>query len=122
LWGTWQQNPPFSKQTITHKENLKMLYNDVTVYRPTLDVASVAANTTAEQDFTVTGVTAGDIVLAINKPALDAGLGIANYRVKSANTVSITFVNSTAGAINPAAEAYVIVVATPKASTGTTTI
>lgn len=74
-----------------------------------LNVASVAANTTAEQTFTITGLDTGDLVF-VNKPALSAGLGIANARVSAADTLAITFVNATAGAIDPAAETYKIFV------------
>lgn len=77
-------------------------------YKATLDVASVASATTAEQTFTVTGLQAGSAVF-VNKPDLDAGLGIANARVSAADTIAITFVNATAGAIDPAAgEVYLI--------------
>lgn len=74
-----------------------------------LDVASVAANTTAEQTFTVTGLAVGDAVI-VNKPALNAGLGVCNARVSAANTLALTFNNNTAGAIDPAAETYTIIV------------
>lgn len=77
------------------------------LYSQSLDVASVNANTTAEQDFTVAGLATSDIVF-INKPSLSAGLGIANVRVKATDTLSITFVNATAAPIDPAAETYKI--------------
>lgn len=80
----------------------------IVVYSQSLDVASVAANTTAEQTFTVTGLTTGDKVF-VNKPAATAGLGIVNARVSAADTLALTFVNATAGAIDPAAETYSIV-------------
>lgn len=70
-----------------------------------VNVGSVAANTTAEQDFTVRGLRVGDFV-AVNKPGLSAGLGIVNARVKAANTLAVTFVNATAAPIDPAAETY----------------
>lgn len=72
-----------------------------------IDVASVAANTTAEQDFTVPGLKIGDFV-AVSKPGLSAGLGVVNARVKAANTLSISFVNATASPIDPDAETYLI--------------
>lgn len=72
-----------------------------------LDVAEVAANTTAEQDFTVEGLKTGMFV-AVNKPSLSAGLGIVNARVSAVDTLSITFVNATAVAIDPASETYVV--------------
>ena len=71
----------------------------------TIDVASVAANTSAEQTFTVPGLSA-DMFVMVNKPDLDAGLAIGNVRVSAANTLAITFQNSTAGAIDPASEVY----------------
>lgn len=75
------------------------------VVTKSIDVASVAAATTAEQTFTVVGLKLGDMVF-INKPSLSAGLGIANARVSAADTLAITFVNATASSIDPAAETY----------------
>ena len=80
----------------------------IRVYSQALDVASVAANTTAEQTFTVTGLTTGDKVF-VNKPALNAGLGVVNARVSAADTLALTFVNATGLAIDPASETYTIV-------------
>lgn len=80
------------------------------VFSQSLDVASVAANTTAEQTFTITGLVADDIVLTVIKPALTAGLGICGYRVSAANTLAITFNNNTGGALDPAAQTYTVVV------------
>jgi hypothetical protein len=71
----------------------------------TLDVASVAANTSAEQTFTVNGLTT-DMMVFVNKPDLDAGLVVGNARVSAANTLALTFGNSTAGAVDPASEVY----------------
>lgn len=80
----------------------------IAVYAPSLDVASVAANTTAEQTFTVAGLTTADKVF-VNKPSLNAGLGIVNARVSAADTLALTFVNATAAAIDPAAETYAVI-------------
>lgn len=79
----------------------------INIISQSLDVASVAANTTAEQTFTVTGLETTDIVF-VNKPSASAGLGIVNARVSAANTLAITFVNATAAPIDPAAETYKI--------------
>lgn len=78
-----------------------------------LDPASVAANTTAEQTFTVPGLRVGDRVLTVNKPTLSAGLGIVNHRVSAANTLAVTFSNNTGSGIDAAAENYTIVVVRP---------
>ena len=80
----------------------------VQTYSKELTPASVAANTTAEQTFTVNGLSTSDIV-TINKPSLDAGIGIGGARVSAVNTLAITYINATGGAIVPTAEAYLIV-------------
>lgn len=81
-----------------------------------LTPAQVAANTTAEQTFTVTGLQIGDFV-EVNKPTSQAGLGLANFRVSAANTLAITFSNNTAAGITPTAgESYQILVVRPIAS------
>lgn len=80
----------------------------IKVYSSSLNVASVAANTSAEQTFTVTGLTTADKVVVI-KPSLSAGLVIGNARVSAADTLAITFGNLTGSAIDPAAETYSII-------------
>ena len=72
-----------------------------------LDVASVAANTTAEQTFTIGGLKTTDFV-SIVKPSHSTGMGIVNARVSAADTLAITFVNATAAPIDPAAETYLV--------------
>lgn len=77
----------------------------------TLSPASVAANTTAEQTFTVPGVNAADICVSASKPTAQAGLGIVGVRVSAANQVGITFANNTAAPIVPtAAQVYQFVI------------
>jgi len=78
-------------------------------FEQALSPASVAANTTAERTFTVTGLTTRDAVF-VNKPTHQAGLGIVGARVSAADTLVIIFVNVTGLAIVPtAAETYFIV-------------
>lgn len=80
----------------------------VTHYATSQSPVSVAANTTAEQSITVTGVLATDMV-AINKPTSQAGLGLVSGRVSAANTVKLTFANCTASALTPTAtETYIV--------------
>lgn len=84
-----------------------------------LDPASVAAATVAEQDFTVSGIAATDVLVSISKPTATADLGIIGWRVKAANTISVTFINNHAtDAVNAAAETYTLVVARPNLSMG----
>lgn len=88
-------------------------YSQMKTYTPSLTPAAVAANTTAEQTFAVSGLKAGDIVLACLKPTAQAGLGIVGYRVSLADTLAITFSNNTAAPITPtAAQQYTVVVLT----------
>jgi hypothetical protein len=78
------------------------------VYKITLSPASVANATSAEQTFTVPGLILGDQV-SVSKPTTQAGLGIVNSRVSAANTLAITFLNTTAATITPtASEAYIV--------------
>ena len=72
-----------------------------------LTPASVANLTSAEQTFTVTGLIAGTPVF-VNKPSVQAGLGIAGARVSAANTLAINFVNTTSATITPTAETYYV--------------
>lgn len=83
-----------------------------------LTPAIVAANTTAEQTFTVPGLKTGDFVY-VNKPTNQAGLGIVNVRVSAANTVGISFSNNTASGITPTAgESYLFYYARPESVQG----
>lgn len=77
------------------------------LYTPSIAPASVAANTTAEQTFTVTGLIAGTPVW-VNKPTWTNGIGIAGVRVSAANTLAINFTNSTSAAITPPTETYIV--------------
>ncbi|TAL03704.1 MAG: hypothetical protein EPO08_03435 [Rhodospirillaceae bacterium] len=77
------------------------------LYTPALVPVSVAANTTAEQTFTVTGLIAGTPVW-VNKPSAQVGLGICGVRVSATNTLAINYGNATGAAITPAAEMYTV--------------
>lgn len=75
----------------------------------TLSPALIVLNTTAEQTFTVPGIRATDVLLSVNKPTAQAGLGIVGYRVSAADTIGITFSNNTGSSITPtAAQVYQI--------------
>lgn len=88
-----------------------MVYRDIKVYKKNLNPASVAANTTAEQTFTVTGLDASrDVVLNVIKPTNTAGLSVVNARISADDTLAITFGNHTGSGVDAAAEDYLIVV------------
>ena len=88
----------------------------INVVSVTFNPASVAAATTAEQTVTVTGLKTTDLVF-VRKPTLTAGLGIAGARVSAADTLAITFVNATAGALDPGSEVYQVLVVRPEGDT-----
>ena len=79
----------------------------VVIYTPTITPTGVATLTTAEQTFAVTGLVAGSPVW-VNKPSVQAGLGIVGARVSSSGTLAINFLNTTANTITPTSEAYVV--------------
>lgn len=75
----------------------------------TWNPASLAANTTAEQSVTVSGLKVGDIIISIIKPTLSAGLGVLQGRVSAADTLTIQLINTTAAPINAGEEVYSVV-------------
>ena len=83
-------------------------------FEASLDVGSIAANISQDETFTVTGLLAGDIVMTVNPPtSLNDGLGIGGAFVDADNTLTIRFINSTAGALDPAAGTYIVIIARP---------
>ena len=86
--------------------------NELQIVSLALTPSAVGANTTAQQTFTVTGVKVGEVVVAVEKPSHQAGLGIVGARVTAVDTVGITFSNNTGAGITPTAgETYDFVVA-----------
>lgn len=82
-----------------------------TVLNRNLTPVSVAAQTTAEQAFTITGlpyINSSPCTVVVNKPSYQKGLAIAGVRVSAANTLQITYQNVTAAAIVPTKENYTI--------------
>jgi hypothetical protein len=78
----------------------------VRVYSQAIDPASVAANTVASEDFTVTGLTTADKVVV--NPGIKT-IGIAGAYVSAANTLTVIFVNPTATAIDGASSTWTII-------------
>lgn len=70
----------------------------LTKYQALLATSSVGATTTAEVTSSCTGLLATDVI-AVNKPAAQAGLGVVGYRVTAANALGVTFSNISSGAI-----------------------
>jgi hypothetical protein len=72
-----------------------------------LTPVSVATVATVEQTFTVPGLAVGDQV-TVTPPAITPGVAPVCARVSATNTLAVTFINSTAGALVPAAGVYQI--------------
>lgn len=87
----------------------------VFAFTQSLNPASVAANTSAEQNFTIAGLLPGDFVF-LQKPTVSAGLTVVSARVSAANTLTVTFGNHTASPIDAAAETYQLLVFRPEMS------
>ncbi|MDD3183501.1 MAG: hypothetical protein PHD48_11975, partial [Alphaproteobacteria bacterium] len=68
----------------------------VHIVTATVDIGSVAANTSEAETATVPGVKLGDFV-AVSKPSVEAGIMFGTCRVTAADTVEITVMNTTAG-------------------------
>ena len=89
----------------------------IAVFSPVLSPAQIAANTTAEQTFSVTGLklnnadgSLADKIITVIKPTAQAGIGIVGWRVSADDTLAITFSNNTAGALTPtASQTYQVV-------------
>jgi hypothetical protein len=89
-------------------QRLQAAFARTQTYEATLNPANVGANTTSAQTFSVPGLSVHDIVI-VNKPSHTAGLGIVNARVSAADTLELTFMNTTGAGIDPGSETYTIV-------------
>lgn len=87
----------------------------------TINPASVAAATSAEQTFTLPGLKLGDTVF-VNKPTATAGVGIVGARVSAADTLALTFMNATAAPVDPVSEVYSVIILRPEAGVASTRI
>lgn len=85
----------------------------ITIMQATVDLGSVAANTTEEETATVNGVRTGDIVV-VRKQSLDAGIVIADARVSADDEVTLQVVNATAGAVDAASQSMDFIVFRPE--------
>lgn len=84
------------------------VFPDVLVSVQAIDVASIPANSVGTATATVVGAAVGDVVLFTTAGSI-GNVG-ANARVSAVDTVTFSFQNPTAGAINPASTAFTIVV------------
>jgi hypothetical protein len=97
--------------TISKRMQFQDLVKEVIVYTGTLNLGNAAtgSGTFASSDVTIQGVALGDIVLppSLGVDTVDAGL---TAQVTAANTVTVTVLNNTAGAVDLASTTVRIVV------------
>jgi hypothetical protein len=91
------------------------IFNTIIV-QAVLTPAAVLANTTAEQNFTVTGLVTGDQVSAINYLGAfpNSDVSPVNMRCSSANTLTVAYQNGTGGVLTPPAGNYYIEINRPE--------
>jgi hypothetical protein len=80
---------------------------------PVVAGAAIGAATSVERTYTVLGLKVGDIITANKPTAFTAGLALANARVSAADTLALTFLNTTAGGLSIQAENWLIQVDRP---------
>lgn len=97
--------------TISKRMQFQDLAKNVYVYTGTLDLGSAAtgSGTFASSDVTVPGVALGDVVLGVSL-GVDTVDAVVQAAVTAANTVTVTLLNNTAGAVNLASTTVRIVV------------
>ena len=81
----------------------------------TYDAANQATVDTDEDTVTVPGLKVGDFV-ALSKGTHTDGVGLCDARVSADDTLSVTWVNPTAGGVNPASDTYLLFWARPDAT------
>lgn len=87
---------------------------DEKLFAISITPAQVLANTTAEQTFTVLGVSVGDYINLGSAVAQTTGIVVGSVRVTAPNTISIQFANITAGALTPVAGTYGVIWGSPE--------
>lgn len=87
----------------------------------TVDLGSVAANTSEEETFTLAGVLTTDMIF-VNNSNLDAGITIGSARCETDGTVTVEVINATAGAVDAASETMQVLVIRPEGNTANTAI
>ena len=92
----------------TWLQQLQLRFPKVSTYSPSIDLANIAAASYSTQAFTVSGLNTNDVI-CVNPPALTTGLYLLSYRVSAADTLSLTFHNTTGSDIDEASATFKIV-------------
>ena len=115
-------NPGPASQTTVNTQSPYSTGATIQTIAVSLTPLSVATITTAEQSFglngvsqvtAATGIKAGDVIIGVNSPGLQAGVALANARVDltTDDKFYLTFVNPTAAGVVPLTGTYLITVA-----------
>lgn len=115
-------NPGPSSQTTVNTQSPYSPQLTIQTIAVSLTPLSVATITTAEQSFglngvsqatAATGIKAGDVIVGVSPPGMQAGVVVANGRVDAAvdDKFYLQFVNPTAGGVVPTAGLYLVTVA-----------
>lgn len=101
--------------TVRNRQQFQSVFDEVITYQGTLDLANAAtgSGTFASSDVTVSGAALGDFVMV--SLGLDTVDAVVAGAVTAANTVTVTLLNNTAGAVNLASTTVRIVVLKPGA-------
>ena len=96
------------------KQQLQGIFNEMWAVSETVDFANAAtgSGTFASVDVTVPNVALGDIVLGVSA-GVDTVDGVIAGAVTAANTVTLTLLNNSAGAINLASTTCKFIVGRP---------
>jgi hypothetical protein len=85
------------------------------VMTATITPAATGATTSAEQSFTIPGLQVGDQVSALQyQGAWTVLVDIVNLRVSAANTLGVSFQNSTGGSLTAPSGTYLLEVNRPE--------
>ena len=82
-------------------------------FSASVNLASVGAAVSAEQDVTITGIKSGDIPICLDSAAGAATLAVVPERCGADNTLTVRCSNTTAGAIDLGALTMVVTVLRP---------
>ena len=96
------------------KQQLQGIFNEMWAVTETVDFANAAtgSGTFASADVTVPNVALGDIVMGVSA-GVDTVDGVIAGAVTAANTVTLTLLNNSAGAINLASTTCKFIVGRP---------
>lgn len=87
--------------------------SSINLVAATVDLGSVAANTSEEETFTLTGVKVGDFV-SVQKEDLEAGIILGSARVETDDVVTVEVVNTTASPVDAASATMTVLVVRPE--------